>query len=179
MRRKKYKVIQKKGKKKTLLSKVFQVRAKFNTSARLWEFLPSLSMAQNLLQHLSIPTIPSILPCVTLLLPCAVSSLQRSPNPAQLHPQSAPPSHLPINPNLNLYFLGLPNASAYLGVNPRPPPPLLPAQYAIPSTPAAGIPAAGDEKGFTLGFSGSSSHIRKTWAHGQNQLLQIRKDLRK
>lgn len=103
-----------------------------------------------------------------------VSSLQRSLNPAQLHPQHCSSITLPINPNLNLYLLGLPNTSAHPeGVNPRPlssPATQLSAQHAIPSSSAAGI---------TLGFSGSSSHIRKAWAHGQNQLLQTRNDLRK
>lgn len=133
------------------------------------------------------PHHPSHMPRVTLLPPCPGSHhFKGAPTLSSCVLSAAPPSHLPINPNLNLYFLGLPNTSAHPeGVNPRPPSPpaaQVPAQHACcyfkhPS--AAGIAAAGDGKGLMLGFSGSSSHTRKVWTNGQNQLLQIRKDLRK
>lgn len=129
------------------------------------------------------PHHPSHIPRVTLLPPCPGSHhFKGAPSLSSCILSTAPPSHLPINPNLNFYFLGLPNTSAHPeGVHPRPPSPpaaQVPAQHTCcySKHPAAGIPAAGDEKGFTLGFSGSSSHTRKARANGQNQ---IRKDLRK
>lgn len=63
------------------------------------------------------------MPCATLLPPCAGSHHSKGAPTAQLHPQHCSAlSYLPINPNLNLYFLGLPNISDHPGVNPRPPP---------------------------------------------------------
>lgn len=143
----------------------------------LWDLVPNPSTP-----HLSVThPIPAI-----ATFPRSHVLLQTSPqcsSAALLKLSPTPCPLLPTNPILNLYSAGLPNSSAHPGVHPgspSPPAALLPPWHPScrdwllgTSTPA------GDEEGFTLGCSGSGTHIRKPWARGQNQQLQTREDLRK